>query len=999
MKARYFYFIAAALLFAGCNKEMVDADQIGGGKTVLEVGLPDSKTYMGDNEGGSRSVYWSNGDQIAVNGVASEELAELPAGTRSTTFTFDGVLNTPYKIIYPASIYKDATHVTLPAVQSYKAGGFADGMFPMAGYTTDGSDITLNHLCALVKISVLRASGDGADTDKIACVRFKGRNAERVSGTFEIDYPNTALVNDAGTGTGLEVRVVKSLATSTTTAVDYYLVVPAREYENGFDVIVQDVNGHIMTKSKTESKTFEAGHFYKMAAFEFVPTGTELGVEISNAEELIAFATAYNNQEYEPLGGNFLATVTDDIVFDPASSALYDATGGVGCVIDTETNYFNGVFDGGNHTISGLTATVPLFAYTGGAGTIKNLTLDSTCSFTVNTGSGSNHGVLVGRNKGDIFDCTSNASLVINNLQDITSAVQYYGGLVGYNPGGTIDGCTVTGDITCSQTDLTLTSSNSISLGGIVGYQSSDGGTINDCHFTGNITVSDDTTYGGISITYVNEKDETVGAYFYVGGILGYANKGVISGCTAGDSEATRTIDLRGTFVPEIGGILGWNSAAASSSVSGSTNYMTLKYASSGVRTATSPCRIAGIAARTAASVSECYNYGPVSTSCNSTTLTLGGIVGESAGANVSDCINYAGGTLTRSNADQTGAQANRYFVMGGIVGRLTSAAADVKACTNNAAILSNIPGTSTAMTMDIGGILGWADKQVDISGCENKGTLENNTGTTAVVFTRMTLGGILGYGPIANTTIFKCQNKAQVYCNAQQNKAGRSSQTGGIAGLMGTLAAGVAGLQIDSCSNAARVWNRNYNNTITPVASTPFGGGIVGAIVGTSASKASIHGCTTTSGDVVELRGYCGGLAGYAEAANLSGNTVGQAMTSSNANSQGAGGFVGWAVGTTISDCTSSANINQVKQIGGFVSYLDGTSSITGCKLNGATLTTGTNGAATAAAVLVSNAASGASITDCGVKGTLNGAAITLSSNMVTTDGGATVSGTYLLD
>ena len=85
----------------------------------------------------------------------------------------------------------------------------------------------------------------------------------------------------------------------------------------------------------------------------------------------------------------------------------------------------------------------------------------------------------------------------------------------------------------------------------------------------------------------------------------------------------------------------------------------------------------------------------------------------------------------------------------------------------------------------------------------------------------------------------------------------------------------------------------------------------------------------------------------------------------------------------------------------------MDATSTVSSCKIDGATLTDGTytdtdgdaSNDATPAAVLVSNAAEGATITNCGVKGTLNGEAITLESNMITTDGGATVTGTYLLD
>ena len=968
-------------------------------KTYLTVGIDqDTKTHLGESETGTRKVYWSNGDQIAVNGTPSAELSGLGDEAASAQFTFEDLLSTPYNVLYPASIHADATHVTLPAVQTYKAGGVADNMLPLAGYSAGGGALNISHLCAIVKISVKRETeahaaerSGSVDTDNIVAVRFKGKNSEKVSGAFEINYETPALTAASGTGTELEVRVVKNLATSTSTAIEYYIVVPVREYSSGFDIIVQDVNGHIMTKSKASSWTPEAGHLYNMSEFEFVPTGTELGVVIASAQDLINFATAYNNNEYAALGSNLIATVTNDISFDANSSADFNETGGIGTDDNGSggTNYFNGVFNGGDHTISGLQATVPVFAYTGGGGTVRNIQVSSTCTYTVETSSGSNHGTLVGRNKGTVKDCTCDAAVIINNIQDMNTAAQYYGGLVGYNLGGTVDGCTVTGDITCSQTGQTITA-NSASIGGIVGYQSSDGGTINDCTFEGNITVSDGNNYGGITASKM---------YFYLGGILAYGNKAAITNCTAGIDGTSKSIDARGTFVPAIGGIVGWIANAASSEVTGCYNYMSLSFASNGTRANTTPCRIGGIAARSAASISSSQNFGAVASTCNSTSLFLAGIVAE--GADLDNCVNNATGTVTRTNADQVTDQANRYMYIGGIMGD-NLVACDVTNCTNNAAVLSNAIGTATQTTIDISGIVasaGTTDKpyQIDIVSCENNGavTLTNN-GT--VVTTRLTVAGIMGYCAAANTTIESCDNKAQIYCNSQQNKAGRASYSGGIVGLMGTLSAGVEGLEINNCTNSARVWNRNYNNTATPASSTPFGGGIVGAIIGTDSSKANVHDCSTAAGDVVELRGYCGGIAGYAQDATISNNTVAQAVTGSNAKSQGAGGLVGWAISTAISGCSTSANINAVKNIGGLVAKLDTGSSLENCKVNGATLTKGTDAAATEAAVLVSDAASGVTITNCGVKGTLNGAAITLSSNMITTDGGASVTGTYLL-
>ena len=1012
MKTRVAFVLAAMALLAGCAKEIQAPVEMQTGEPfVLQVGInnPDSelesepanaptRTYLGDKVGSAYPVYWSDGDAIQVNDKTSNELSGIAAGTATTSFEFaSGAPSTPYNILYPAGIYADATHVNLPAVQTYKAGGFADNMFPMAGYSADGSAITVSHLCAVVKVSILQetathatARSGSVDTDNIVAVRFKGGNSEKVSGNFEISYNPAALTAASGTGAELEVRVVKSLATSTSDAVVYYLVVPAREYANGFDIIVTDANNDIMTKTKSGAVTLAAGKMYSMTEFAFEPSGTDTGIEIASAEDLIAFATAFNNGDYIALGGLFRATVTADIAFDATSSDAFNIIGGIGTNDDGNggTNYFNGVFDGNNHTISGLEATVPVFAYTGGAGTVKNLTLSSTCSYTVGTSSGQNHGALVGRNKGTVKDCTSNANVIINNIQDMNTAAQYYGGLIGYNPGGTVDGCTVTGNITCSQTGQTITA-NSASIGGIVGYQSSDGGTINNCTFEGNITVSDATTYGGISATKIN---------FYLGGILAYGSKAAITDCTAGIDGTPKAIDARGVFVPAIGGIVGWIANAASSEVSGCYNYMSLSFASNGARANTTPCRIGGIAARSAASISSSQNFGAIASTCNSTSLYLAGIVAEGAG--IDQCVNNATGTITRTNADQTTDQANRYMYIGGIMGA-NLAACDVTDCTNDAAVLSNAIGTATQTTIDISGIVASAGttddpKQIDIVSCENNGaiTLTNNG---AVLTTRLTVAGILGYCAAANTTIKSCDNKAQILCDSQQNKAGRVSYSGGIAGLMGTLAAGVDGLEIDNCTNSARVWNRSYNNTVTPASSTPFGGGIVGAIVGTVGSKANVHDCSTSGGDVVELRGYCGGIAGYTQDATINDNTVAQAMTGSNKNSQGAGGLVGWAVSTAISGCSTSASINQVKNIGGLVAKLDTGSSIEDCNVNGATLTTGTS-SATAAAVLVSDAASGTTITNCGVKGTINSSAITLESNMITTNGGATVTGTYLL-
>ena len=1129
MKARYIIMLAAMALLASCAKELNAPVAVEKGKTVLQVGLPsensipmvETKTFMGDkDEQNHRKVYWSNGDQINVNGVSSQALSELPDSSASATFTFDQVLSTPYSIIYPASIVS-GKWVELPHVQTYKEDGFADGMLPMCGYSETGTGIVLYPMCAILKITIAQAATD-PDTDDIVSIRFRGRSSEKVSGMFSVSYDGHRLSAETASGEDLEVKVVKRQTLSATDSAVYHIVVPARLYNNGFEVVVQDAKGHIMTKSKSSSAFLDPGHLYSMPKFEFVPNGTEIGVEITNAADLIKFATDFNSGAYAG-EADLVATFTRDITFDAESSAAFNATGGIGTkkgeFNTTEDNYFFGVLNGADHSISGLAATIPLVAYTDGNAVIQNIVLDNTCSLNVVDTIRGVHAPLVGRHKGKLKNCTSNANVTINNLADVTKAEQHYGGLVGRNYGGSIDHCVVNGNITAAQTGVTITA-NQAYIGGIAGTQGNTGD-ISNCNFNGNITVSDGTTYGGITA----EKK-----YFYVGGIVGFADDGLIDHCDAASSSSAKAIDVRGVLVPAIGGIVGWVKTDVDALVSNCNNYMSLSFASSGARANTTPARLAGIASRSHADISDCNNYGAISTACNSTSLFLGGIAGDCG--IISNCINYASGTITRTNADQVADQANRYMYIGGISGTLVSAG-KIEGCTNHALLLSNVLGTATNSTFDMGGILGGgqsskveikdcvndAEIKLDnssttaavvsarnalggivgnvsttgsiVSGCSNSGkvwtnnnasgsygfihiggtvghaadtcsvkdcinsgeilcqnpgaaisayvdlggivgcsiapiTIEGttadatlNTGavtvaqaSSAILYARNTQGGIIGYSKGNDTKIIKCKNTAKIYCNLTGVTANnRPSYTGGIVGLIANMSYSsnaasklgtVSGVEISNCNNAGEVNSSNYNNKLGNK-TAPFAGGLAGLVCGISTSKAYIHDCTVSSKTMYAYRGMSGGLVAYANLCTIKDCSTAADMSGTNASVAGVGGVIGRMFDSSLENCTFSGKIAKAKNIGGLVYTMSEQttgSTITGCKVNGATLTTGTATDKTAAAVLVSITDSKENtITNCGVKGTLDSAAITLSSNMITTDGGTTVTGTYLLD
>ena len=459
---------AMALLAASCVKEQPSGTD---GNFTLTVNISSEKpaplevkTYLGATvENNKRKVYWSNGDAIRVNGVASNALAGLADDSASASFTFASAPGlAPYNILYPAGIYENATHVALPAVQTYKSGTFADGMFPMAGYSVDGSNISVHHLCAVLKVNILRKSGSGADEHDLVSATFRGLASEQVSGIFDIDYQNATLTATSTNDADKKVKVARALTTSTSTPATYYLVVPARTYSSGIAIDVQDKGGDLMTLSKAGSVTFEAGKLYDMQEVPFERTGdAPATLTITTAQELIAFATAYNAGT---LGGDDLVVALgNDIVFDAAASSDFNTTGGIGA----SGALFNGLFDGAGYSINGLAATVPVFARVGKNGTVKNLTMGSTSSlsYSADISDDTCLGAIVGYSKGNIADCTNNAPVSCSSANR-TDGVIYLGGVVGrQNETGVISGCTNNAAVSCS----TATGTKDVYIGGIVG--------------------------------------------------------------------------------------------------------------------------------------------------------------------------------------------------------------------------------------------------------------------------------------------------------------------------------------------------------------------------------------------------------------------------------------------------------------------------------------------------------------------------------------------------
>ena len=98
--------------------------ELDGQQTTIALSLEESRTHIAGKEGETYPLYWSEGDKIAVNGVASQPLNQSAHGASAATFTIDGEVDFPRSIVYPApgegvTAAEGMQVVTFPAVQNY----------------------------------------------------------------------------------------------------------------------------------------------------------------------------------------------------------------------------------------------------------------------------------------------------------------------------------------------------------------------------------------------------------------------------------------------------------------------------------------------------------------------------------------------------------------------------------------------------------------------------------------------------------------------------------------------------------------------------------------------------------------------------------------------------------------------------------------------------------------------------------------------------------------
>ena len=207
-----------------------------------------------------------------------------------------------------------------------------------------------------------------------------------------------------------------------------------------------------------------------------------------------------------------------------------DLTGKAWTPIGTDyDNSYKGTFDGGGHTITGLTFTTNdefagLFGWLNRAGTVKNVVMEGV-QITSNQIYGGSIGGVVGSSWGTIENCSVSGNV---------SGTVYVGGVVGVQIGGSITGCS-----------SSATVKGTVDVGGVAG-QTNSSATLTACYATGNviIEINPKKNIAGGSLVGMNAGSSLLACYatgnvtstgsstgnVYIGGFLG-GNYTTVTAC------------------------------------------------------------------------------------------------------------------------------------------------------------------------------------------------------------------------------------------------------------------------------------------------------------------------------------------------------------------------------------------------------------------------------------------------------------------------------------
>ena len=451
MKTRFFALAALALLLGACTQ-----DEAGFLPEGAE-GTPIVFTATGLNPAATATVgtrapvdgNWTGVQSVAVmmdGMVKTYNVTPSTADPTSATLTStDPYYWTNHNNITVTAWWPyTAGETTLPAVK-VKANQSAQKDFETSdlivadGQTVTYGSPTLRFTHRTARVTVVLTDY----TEGLASVQLTGLSTEN-------DNPAEITPYDKGSNTYIALVAPQSVAAGTTF------------------ITCTFTNGKTLVYKMKNATDWQAGGEYTYTVS--LAAAKDLGYTIeSNGSYTVTSADGLMNIAKLVNGGktDINITLTADI----------DLTGKNWTPIGTSfSNKYTGTFDGGGHTIKGLTVTtndqfVGLFGYLDKAGTVKNVVMEGIQITSNHVLMSGNTGGVVGYSWGTIENCSVSGSV---------SGTVYVGGVVGVQIGGSITGCS-----------SSATVKGTVDVGGVAG-QTNSSATLTACYATGNVIIEMD---------------------------------------------------------------------------------------------------------------------------------------------------------------------------------------------------------------------------------------------------------------------------------------------------------------------------------------------------------------------------------------------------------------------------------------------------------------------------------------------------------------------------
>ena len=446
MRIRFFALAALALLLGACTQDEAGFLPEGAEGTSIvftATGLNPAATAI-TNTRSTVDGNWTGVQSVAVlmdGMVKTYDVTPSTADPTSATLTStDPYYWTNHKDITVTAWWPYTAGETTPPAVKAKANQSAQKDFEGSdlivadGQTVTYGSPTLRFTHRTARVTIVLTDY----TEGLASVQLTGLSTEG-------DNPDIIVPYDKGSNTYTAIVAPQSVAAGTTF------------------ITCTFTNGKTFVYKMKNATVWQAGGEYTYTVS--LAAAKDLGYTIeSNGSYTVTSADGLMNIAKLVNGGKTDINITLD--------KDIDLTGKEWTPIGTGySNKYTGTFDGGGHTIKGLTVTtndqfVGLFGSIGYAGTVKNVMMEDV-QITSNRSSGFAGGV-AGYSDGTIENCSVSGSV---------SGTVYVGGVVGAQLEGSITGCS-----------SSATVKGMVDVGGVAG-QTNSSATLTACYATGNVTL------------------------------------------------------------------------------------------------------------------------------------------------------------------------------------------------------------------------------------------------------------------------------------------------------------------------------------------------------------------------------------------------------------------------------------------------------------------------------------------------------------------------------